>query len=300
MKKIIFYPLSLLLLFAAIFSGCSKDEVLYSGNDYVLFSDTLAYMPVTENQDRTFEIEIAATKVASVDRNYAVELVVNKSNAIEGYHFDFVSNNLTIKAGELSGKIKMKGYYDNIIYGEKLEYTVRLLASKDQKWDMYGDEMRVSIIKCPKFDINKYTGHLRMFASFPFSNQMVNFIVESEKLNDSTLIVRKAFDNRYDLKVRFHTNATDPFVNSISVMEQPAFPEVTYGLVYVRDVETNPSYYITEARMFALYLDAFVPKIGSFGVFQYVFQWIPQSEVDAGNNSTGTPFSLKHALNPAL
>lgn len=300
MKKIIFYPLSLLTLITAVFSSCDKEEVTFSGNDYVLFSDTLAYMPVTEDENRTFDVEIAATKVSNVDRNYAVEMVVNKTNAIEGHHFDLVSNNLTIKAGELSGKVKVKGYYDNIVYGEKLEFTLRLLAPKNEKWDLYGDESRVSLIKCPKFDINKFAGNLRMYAAFPFSNKMINFLIKSEVINDSTLLLKAPFDPRIDLKVRFHNNANNPFENRITVYEQEVFPDLSNGMVFVKTVDIKPSNYITEARTFALYLDVFVPKLGSFGVHQYIYRWVSQSEVDAESNDTGTPFTLERALNPTL
>lgn len=290
----------LLVLFTAVFSSCSNEDALYSGRDYVMFSDSLAYMPVTTAEGNYYEVEIAATNVSSVDRNYAVELVANKSNAIEGYHFDFITNNLTIKAGELSGKIKIKGYYDNIVYGEKLEYTLRLLAPKDQNWNLYGNEARISIIKCPDFDINKFTGNLRMYAAFPFDDKFINFFVKSERQDDSTLIVKTPFDKAYDLKLRFHTNAINPLENGVSIFEQVAFPDLSYGQVFVKEAETVASYYITEAGMIDLYLDVFVPSVGSFGVHRYLLQWVPQSVVDAENNTTGTPFTLDRAFNPTF
>ncbi|MGL5787231.1 MAG: DUF4984 domain-containing protein [Bacteroidales bacterium] len=300
MKKIFFSPLLLIMLFAVAFTNCTKDEVLYGGNDYVMFSDSLAYMPVTTVEDNYFEVEVAATKVSSKDRNYAVELVANKSNAIEGYHYDFVTRNLTIKAGELSGKIKMKGHYDNIIYGEKLEFTLRLLAPKDQNWDIYGNESRISLIKCPDFNIEKFTGNLRMYAAFPFNDKYITFFVKSEKQDDSTLIIKAPFDKAYDMKLRFHTNAVNPMENKVTIFEQVAFPDLSYGQVFLKGAETVRSYYVTEARMIDLYLDVFVPSVGSFGVHRYMLQWVPQSEVDADNNNTGTPFSLERALNPTL
>lgn len=300
MKKTIFNPLLLLVLFTAVFSSCTNEDVLFSGNDYVMFSDSLTFMPVTPVEDNYFEVEVAATKISSVDRNYAVELVINKSNAIEGHHFDFVTKNLTIKAGELSGKIMMKGYYDNIVYGKKLEYTLRLLAPKEQNWDIYGNESRVALIKCPDFDIEKFTGNMRMYAAFPFSDKFINFFVKSEKLDDSTLVIKRPFDNAYDLKVRFHSNKNNPFEDKVTMFEQVAFPDASNGQVYVKSVETVTSYYITEGRLFDLYLDVFVPKLGTFGVHRYLFQWVPQSVVDLENNETGTPFTLDRALNPTL
>ncbi|MGL5919739.1 MAG: DUF4843 domain-containing protein, partial [Bacteroidales bacterium] len=67
MKKIIFNPLMLLVLFTAVFSSCSNEDALYSGRDYVMFSDSLAYMPVTTAEGNYYEVEIAATNVSSVD-----------------------------------------------------------------------------------------------------------------------------------------------------------------------------------------------------------------------------------------
>ncbi|MGL5786226.1 MAG: DUF4984 domain-containing protein [Bacteroidales bacterium] len=292
MKKNIFFTLALGIILSTAFSSCSKEEVMYSGQDYVMFADSMDYMPVRPIEDSLFDVEVSATNVASYDRHYAVELVVNKTNAIEGYHFDFVTRNLTIKAGELSGAIQLKGHFENIVYGEKLEIALRLLAPKTEQWELYGNEAKVSLIKCPDFNIQEFAGNLEMIAAFPFSDKYISFYVESEIQDDSTLIIREPFDNAYDLKVRFHSNNINPFENGISVLEQVAFPDASYGQVYVKDVSSNPSYYLGEGRVFALFLDVFVPRVGSFGVHQYLFRWVPQSQVDADNNNTGTPMMM--------
>lgn len=294
MKKLNIYFLSTLMLLLLAFTGCSEEKTLYSGNEYVMFADTLHYMPVTPNVGKTFEIVVSTTQKVNYDRSYGVELVVNKSNAIEGRHFELLSNNVTIKAGELTGSILVKGIYDDIIYGEELIFTLRLLTSKEDVWDLYGKETKVSLIKCPKFSIDDYTGNLKLYASFPFSNENVTFYVKSEKLNDSILLIKQPFSDKYDLKVRFSDNKNNPFEDGVSVNEQIAFSDVTYGRVFTKTVTSNPSYYITEARSLFLYMDMFVTEVGSFGIHRYIFKWVPQSEVDAANNSTNTPFILQN------
>lgn len=292
MKKRNLYPLALLFLFMACLTSCQEEKTLFSGNDYVMFSDTLHYMPVTESVEKTFNVHISTTTVSKEDRNFAVELVMNKSNAIEGYHFDLVSNNVLIKAGELSGQVAVKGYYDNIVYGDSLAFTLRLLAPKNQIWDMYGKETNVSLIKCIPFSIDRFVGNMKMFASFPFSQDVVNFYVKSYKQDDSTLIIKDAFSGKYDLLMRFRKNDVNPFEDGLVVPEQVAFTDAGYGQVMTNTVDAAPSFYVSHLRTLCLYMDMFVPQTGSFGVYQYMFRWVTQEEVDAANNSTGTPFMM--------
>lgn len=292
MKKLSFYPLAVFFLFAAFLTSCQEEKITFSGNDYVMFSDTLQYMPVTENAEQTFDVMISTTKAADADRTFAVELVTNKSNAIEGHHFNLVSNNVVVKAGELAGKVQIKGHYDNIQYGDSLAFTLRLLTNKNQTWDMYGKETNVSLVKCLPFAIDNFVGNLKMYASFPFDNSTVTFYVKSIKKNDSILLVKDAFSGRYDLEIRFNKNGSNPFEDGLTVPEQAAFSDPNYGQVFTRTVDAAPSFYVTYLRTLCLYMEMFVPETGSFGVYKYMFKWVPQSEVDAAQNSTGTPFLL--------
>lgn len=292
MKKLSLYPLSVVLLAAALFTGCEEETIKYTGNDYVMFSDTLQYMPVTQDTEKTFDVVVSTTKAAKEDRVYAVELISNKSNAIEGLHFDLESNNVLIKAGELAGKVSVKGYYDNITYGDSLAFTLRLLADKNQIWDMYGKETNVSLIKCIPFSIDQFVGNLKMFASFPFSNEVVSFYVKGVKQDDSTLLVQDAFSSRTDLKLRFKKNSKNPFEDGLIVPEQLAFVDAGYGQVFTRTIDAAPSFYVSYLRTLCLYMEMFVPQVGSFGTYQYMFKWVSQAEVDAAENSTGTPFLL--------
>lgn len=295
MKKNKFYPLSLLFFLCIAFTSCNEEKILYSGNEYVMFTDSLYYMPVTPDADKTFDVVVSATKKYHTDRTYGVELVVNRSNAIEGRHFELLTNNVTIKAGELTGVVPVKGLYDNITYGDSLALTLRLLAPKNESWALYGKETNVSLVKCPPFSVDHFTGNLKFFASFPFNQSVISFYVKSERLNDSTLLIKGPFNDKYDLKVRFKDNKENSFETSLTVAEQPAFADAGVGRVYMRTVDSNPSFYSTHMRSLYMYLDMFVPEVGTFGVYQYMFKWVPQSEVDAANNSTNTPFMMKNA-----
>lgn len=293
MKKISFYPFTVLVFLLAALTGCESEPVIYSGNEYVMFSDSVHSMPVTPDTDKIFNVTVSTSKAFDQDRNYAVELVINKSNAIEGRHFDLVSNNVLIKAGELTGNVQIKGYYDNIVYGDSLAFTLRLLAPKETVWDLYGNETNISIIKCIPFSIDDYVGNLKMMATFPYGESVKTFYLKSEKLNDSTLIIRDAIVPKYDLKLRFKDNKINPFENGVTVTEQAAFVDSGVGQVFASTVSSAPSFHVSHLRVIGLYLSMYVPHIHEFGVFQYLLQWVPQSEVDAVENSTATPFMLK-------
>ena len=80
-------------------AGCDQDKVLYSGRNYLMFSDTLYHYAVQESNEK-LEVPVSATRRADYDRTFAVEVVDKESNAVEGKHYRILSNTVTIKAGE--------------------------------------------------------------------------------------------------------------------------------------------------------------------------------------------------------
>lgn len=90
---------------------------------------------------------VSATNATDYDRNYAVEIINEKSTAIRGYHFDFVdgTNNITIKAGERVGIVKLKPTYANVAREDSLVISLRLLEPKDEELDLYGNVTRVDM-----------------------------------------------------------------------------------------------------------------------------------------------------------
>lgn len=286
-------PILLVLLFITSLTSCSNEATMYSGNEYAMFADSVVYMPVTPDAEFVFELPVSLTKPQNEDKSFGIEVVLKKSNAIEGVHYQLLTPNVTIKAGETTGSVKLAGLYDNIIYGEKLEVSLKLLTSKEEVWNLYGQESRVVLIKCPDFSMSEFEGNIRFFAAFPFSDKMINFLATSQAVNENTLLLKGAFSDKYDLRIRLTPNTNDPFEDRVEVKDQVVLADPTYGQVWARTVTTSPSYYITAARSIFLYMELYVPNVGSFGVHPYVIRWITQAEADAENNSTGTPMSLQ-------
>ena len=91
------------------FSGCDQDKVVYSGPNYLMFSDTL-YTYAVQETNEIFNVPVSATVPADYDRTFGVEVIDKESNAVEGKHYKILSNTVTIKAGEMSTDVKVQGY----------------------------------------------------------------------------------------------------------------------------------------------------------------------------------------------
>lgn len=275
---------SLLLLTAIVWGlgGCEADETVYSGPEYVMFSDSVAVMPIF-NKDTIFKVNIASTVSCDYDRTFAVEVLDAKSNAVQGQHYELLEHNVTIKAGERAGFVTMKGHYDNIGPKDSLSVCLKLVEDQRLKWGLYPDEMYVELVKCYPFDIEAFTDNIRMYATFPFSSSEVKtFLLKAEKKDDRTLILKEAFAHNYDLKLKF--DDSDPLNPVVNIPSQVGFVDGSYGLVYVRTVETSPSVYSISDRIVMLQLEFYIPGVGSFGVHKLVLQWITQEEADYEKN----------------
>ena len=294
MKQHIYY-LILLISVSSLVVSCDSKEILYSDDAYTMFSDSILDMPVTVDENRIFDVDIASTKAVDYDRNYIVEVVYNKSNAIEGYHYDILNSNVTIKAGERSAKLQMKGYYNHIEENDSLAVTFRLISLRNDKWDLYPDEVNVGLIKCYPFNIDDYAGDVRMRCTFPFSESATTFLLKTEKKDANTLIVKAPFSDNYDMVLKIKPDPENPFNRDITVAEQPVFIVPTYGQVFVQSMAAVPSYYIVPEKALVLYLNVFLPKVGSFGAYYYILQWITPEEAEAEKNETGSPYFLRSA-----
>ncbi len=295
MKKHISH-ITLLCCLLASFCGCDSDNIYYEGPDFVLFSDSAMNMPVTEDEGRLFDVYIATTQAADIDRNYIVDVDLSRTNAIEGYHFELLSRNVTIKAGERSGRVSLKGYYGHMNVNDSLAVTLKLIGAEGKISPIYKDYANIRLYKCMPFNIDDYVGDVRVSATFPFStSQITKFITKTEKKDENTLIVKAPFDSTHDLTLKFHSNRIDPFDNDIDMVEQTAFTDATYGEVAMRTLPSVPSYYLPEDRAFVLYLEAFIPLIGSFGAYYYIFEWITPEQAEAEKNGQNSPYTIQHS-----
>ena len=271
--------------------ACDNDKIYFTGPNYVMFADSLLDMPVTENEELLFEVVIGATHTSNVDRNYIVDVDLKRTNAIEGYHFDIISRNVTIKAGERTTKVLLKGYYHHMNVEDSLAVTLCFLGNEDEFTELYNDWTNVRLHKCMPFNIDDYTGNMRMTCTFPFSTSSVTtFLVTTEKKNDSTLIVKSPFDDSHNLTLKFHTAKDDPFDTTIDMTEQIAFTDSYYGEVAMSNIEGVDSYYLPSERAFVLILNVFIPKIGSFGNYYYIFEWVTPEQAEAEKNGISNPY----------
>ncbi len=297
MKQILILLLAFPVV-ATFMGGCQSEDIQYSGPEYVMFSDSIYTMPVLDAEDATFSVPVAATTTAGYDRNYAVEIVNDKSTAVRGFHFDFVenSNNVVIKAGERVANVQLKGHYANVGREDSLQLCLRLVEPQPQKWELYGNETRVEFIKCHPFDMNEFLrigndtdeANFMMYATFPFDTNMTTLSVKGAKKDDKTLILTDMFGNSGVGNIRLVFDDSDPLDLRITVPEQPAFRESSYGTVWLRSVAQYPSYFNTFDRFFVLILEVYVPQIGSFGVYQYIFRAMSADEAENNNNGAVT------------
>ncbi len=289
MKQI--YKLLLLAFWLISLTACEKDEIHYTGPNYVMFADSLFDMPVTENEEKTFEVIIGATHTSDIDRTYIVDVDMKRTNAIEGYHFDILSRNVTIKAGERTGKVVLKGYYNHMDVKDSLAVTLRFLDNENGFTELYNDWANIRLHKCMPFHINDYTGNMRLTCTFPFSTtQVTKFLVTTEQKNDSTLIVKSPFDDSHDLTLKFHTAKDNPFDTTIEMTEQIAFTDSYYGEVAMSTIDGVDSYYLPSDRAFVLILNVFIPKVGSFGDYYYIFEWVTPEQAEAEKNGITNPY----------
>lgn len=262
-------------------TSCNSEDVTYTGSQFVMFADSTFSMPVFEN-DSVFEIDVVSSSKSSVDRNYAVDVVTSGSTAIRGFHYDFVdgSNNVTIKAGENKTSIKIRSYYKSINYSDSIVLKLELLAPKEEQLAGYANNTAVNFFKCPTFIFEEffYPGnYLKMYASFPLSDATSIYYRESNIYVDSEQIIIKGLVAKgFDIKAIFDNS--DPVSPRIIVPEQRLFKDVNYGDVYCRTVDAYPSFFLADDKLFAINLELYVPQIGSFGVYQYLFKCITEDE----------------------
>lgn len=279
-----------MLLLGAIISSCSSEtpEIHYDGKSFVQFSDTLYQMPVLV-EDKVFEVPVVMSNTTSSDRNVIVDVDLKKTNATEGWHFTLESRNIRIPAGERKGIVRLRASYDHIGINDSLAVTLKVIADANEVSNIYPATTNVQLIKVMPFNIDDYVGDMLMTCTWPFNeSSATTLLVKSEKVNDSTLVVKEPFENNRDLTVKFHTGKDNPFDRDIDMKEQVAFTDVNFGMVSMATDKSGPSYYIPQDRAFVLYLNCYLAQLGTFGAYYYVFRWITHDEAIARENGLST------------
>lgn len=292
MRKINYGLMAMLAVLLFATSSCGDaDRQTYDGPNYVLFSDTLTVLAV-QNNEEVFDIPVAATQACDYDRTMAVEVIEKKSNAIEGKHYTIESNTITIKAGERSANVRIRGNYDAIAVSDSLGLTLRLLTEKENQWDMYDHnyEAKVILQKCCPFDINLFNGYAVLTSTYMqefmpnVDNRLVKTVIDTEEEN--TIIMKDFFYDGYDVKIRFTTN---DILNPLIEMDEQVFASTAEafgtnygdGYIHLYQPKSGLSYYSACEKFIFQYFTLYVPGMAGnnvVGTFASAIEWISADE----------------------
>ena len=296
MKMNIIYRLSRnflgLALAVAFASSCNEGEPLAPTTpDYIQFSDTLYVLPVADDVEY-HNVPIVATQACDYDRTVAVEIIDAASNAIEGKHYSLESNTITIKAGELVGNVRVRGYHNNIDVYDSLGFKLNLIIPEELQWDLYGTETNVLLQKACKFDINAFTGYCVLTSTYimNYTNTDMRLVKsEIDPEEENTIILRDYFFDGYDVKVRFNP---DDIMNPLIEMDDQIFGPTSDafgtlygdGLIRLYQPTAYTSYFSSCEKFIFQYMTLYVPGMeegyNTVGTFVNAVEWISNDEAE--------------------
>lgn len=277
------------------FSGCDQDKVVYSGPNYLMFSDTL-YTYAVQETNEIFNVPVSATVPANYDRTFGVEVIDKESNAVEGKHYKILSNTVTIKAGEMSTDVKVQGLYKNIGITDSLEFALRLVIPDTEQWSLYKNEAKVVMQKICPFDIKNFKGYCKVTSSYLSSDYypkkvdlrlVTSDIVEGK---ENTIVVHGLYFDGYDMEIKF--NRKDVLEPLVEMEEQicgstgEAFNTIHGdGKLRLNQPTAYTSFYSTNENFILQYVTMSVNNkdgsyYGTVGTFVNVLEWISEAEAE--------------------
>lgn len=277
------------------FSGCDQDKVVYSGPNYLMFSDTL-YTYVVQETNEIFNVPVSATVPADYDRTFGVEVIDKESNAVEGKHYKILSNTVTIKAGEMSTDVKVQGLYKNIGITDSLGFALRLVIPDTEQWSLYKNEAKVVMQKICPFDIKNFKGYCKVTSSYLSSDYypkkvdlrlVTSDIVEGK---ENTIVVHGLYFDGYDMEIKF--NRKDVLEPLVEMEEQicgstgEAFNTIHGdGKLRLNQPTAYTSFYSTNENFILQYVTMSVNNkdgsyYGTVGTFVNVLEWISEAEAE--------------------
>lgn len=277
------------------FSGCDQDKVVYSGPNYLMFSDTLYTYAVQETKE-IFNVPVSATVPADYDRTFGVEVIDKESNAVEGKHYKILSNTVTIKAGEMSTDVKVQGLYKNIGITDSLGFALRLVIPDTEQWSLYKNEAKVVMQKICPFDIKNFKGYCKVTSSYLSSDYypkkvdlrlVTSDIVEGK---ENTIVVHGLYFDGYDMEIKF--NRKDVLEPLVEMEEQicgstgEAFNTIHGdGKLRLNQPTAYTSFYSTNENFILQYVTMSVNNkdgsyYGTVGTFVNVLEWISEAEAE--------------------
>ncbi len=294
-----------MLAVAAIVVGCKTEYVTYSDREYVMFADTLSSNVVLQDKE-TFAVDIASTVACDYDRTFGVEVVDKGSNAIEGVHYRLPSNTVTIPAGKRSAEVQVSGIYDNIENTDSLGFVLKLVMPEQLKWDMYGDQTKVTFYKSCPYDLDEFTGWCVVTSTFlsdypGAENSSIQRLIRTERhpSKENTIVLRHFLFRDYHVEIAF--DREDVAKPNIIMDEDQAISDemsvfgISYGdnKILAQSSPYSTSYYNTCQRFVSLWMYVYVEDlgspIGSLGEFYTIIEWVSDEEADRIAREDGLP-----------
>ena len=302
MKRLISYMTAAAAAAAAV-AGCTESRTVYSDAEYVMFSDTASVHMIQEGA-RTFVVPVASTVACSYDRTFGVEIIDSKSSAVEGRHYTLASNTVTIKAGERVADMEVTADYEAMNDSDTLNIAMRLVIPESVKWDLYGTETNVKMVKAGTWSADRFTGWCVVTSAFlynyPGNNTSMQRLIYTElhPTEENTVILHSFLYDGFDVSIRFRTeNAAEPYVTMNEDQQLGDSREIFYtvhgdGKVLVKASPYYNSYFNALNNYAILYMYVHVTDLGDeYGVVDpysmSMLEWVSDEEADRLERSEG-------------
>ncbi len=299
-------------LIALCMSACSeKNDNLYVGPEFVMFSDTLSTCPVTVDGEY-FSVPVVASTISKYDRTFGVQVIDSKSNAIENHHYRLESNSITIKAGEARADVRVRGIYDNIEPEDSLGFALELILPETVQTSLYGKSTNVVLMKACPFNVDAFTGYCVVTSTwlneFSDNNSYQRLIwterdLEWEKAHPDSDTSRIIFYDwqydHYDIKMDFVHKKGKPLEPVVTFdRDQTICDELTaFGIIRgdnnirIEPTSVYPAFYYSCSDYLTVGFRAYVNNLseiyGYVGYFYNVMEWVSDAEARRLMNEEG-------------
>lgn len=267
--------------------SCETERHTYDGPEYIMFSDAEYQLGVVHSEE-WFEIPISATRPTDSDRTIAVEVLAEQSSAIEGYHYTIESNTLTIKAGEVTTSLRLRGIAEHLTLGSTPNIALRLVIDEELVWEEYGIEAEVTLHKCCPMDINAFTGWCKITSSWSMQYMGSDArLVRTELVDNQTdgLLIKDMFYDGYDIRLKMlQDNRLNPTVEMEP--QQLGATGEAFGTIYgngklmMSQLMGTPSFYSPCENYMVLYTTIYVEEVGTVGGYIHILEWISDDEAE--------------------
>ena len=302
MMKQIFIYLTLVFMATVTMTGCHERYVTYSDAEYVMFADTMAIYPVQTKGavdkdgnivDSTFRIPVVSTVKRDYDRTMAVEIIDKGNNAVERQHDHLESNTITIKAGETRADVLVHGHYNNIGDTDSLGFELKLVMNENLEMPMYGSSTKAVMMKSCPFDINDFSGYCVFTSMFLYNYSATGSyqrLVQTEVLNENTILCKNLFNDGYDIRMKF--NADDPMQPFVEIPSGQVMSDEgnIFGMfhgddrILVEHSNLAESVFYPCGKYLYVWTHVYVEKIGqtigTVGHFYNIMEWITEEEAE--------------------